>query len=86
MKGAVELSQDLYRRINFSGCLGSSDQSLYTHDATQPLELHCSNSIERRIDMTVFLTLLGAMAISAMVGTVVVTARDGYRQVPTRSN
>ncbi len=35
--------------------------------------------------MIVLMSLLGIMAVSAMVGAVVVTTRDGYRQVPSIS-
>lgn len=35
--------------------------------------------------MTVFFALLGILAVSAMIGSVVVTARDGYRHIPARS-
>lgn len=30
--------------------------------------------------------IVAAIALSAAVGTVVTTARDGYRQIPTRHN
>ncbi|MBM7388817.1 hypothetical protein [Clavibacter phaseoli] len=36
--------------------------------------------------MTVFLIAVAALSVSAIAGTVVVTARDGYRSVPTRTH
>ncbi|MEY2847831.1 MAG: hypothetical protein RI885_496 [Actinomycetota bacterium] len=33
--------------------------------------------------MVILFTVLAAGSIAAMVGTVVVTSRDGYRRVPT---
>lgn len=35
--------------------------------------------------MTVFLIAVAALSVSAVAGTIVVTARDGYRAVPTRN-
>jgi hypothetical protein len=36
--------------------------------------------------MTVFLIAIAALSVSAIAGTVVVTARDGYRAVPTQTH
>ena len=33
---------------------------------------------------TVILAAFGALALSGIVGAVVMTARDGYRRIPTR--
>lgn len=35
--------------------------------------------------MTVFLTILGLTAVSAIAGTVVTVLRDGYRREPART-
>jgi len=35
--------------------------------------------------MTVFLTILGLTAVSAIAGTVVTVLRDGYRREPVRT-
>ena len=35
--------------------------------------------------MTVFLIAIAALSVSAIAGTVVVTVRDGYRAVQTRT-
>ncbi|QIS38865.1 hypothetical protein GW572_05915 [Clavibacter capsici] len=40
----------------------------------------------RSTTMTVFLIAVAALSVSAIAGTVVVTARDGYRAVPTRTH
>jgi hypothetical protein len=34
--------------------------------------------------MTIDLVLLAALSIAAVIGSIVVVARDGYRRVPTR--
>jgi hypothetical protein len=36
--------------------------------------------------MIVFLIAVAALSVSAIAGTVVITARDGYRAVPTRTH
>ena len=35
--------------------------------------------------MTVFLLTLGLVSVSAIAGTIVTVARDGYRRVPERT-
>ncbi len=35
--------------------------------------------------MTIDLILIATLAIAAVIGTIVVVARDGYRRVPTRT-
>jgi hypothetical protein len=35
--------------------------------------------------MTVFLLTLGLVSVSAIAGTIVTVARDGYRRVPVRT-
>lgn len=40
-------------------------------------------TLERQIFMIVLMSLLGALAVSSMIGAVVITTRDGFRRVPT---
>jgi hypothetical protein len=39
---------------------------------------------EKERPMIIEFTLIAALAVSGIIGAVVVTARDGYRRIPTR--